>query len=352
MIAKISIYSLLIGAVLFFLLISIPSILYPFIIAFILSYLLNPSMSFLDKKYGLSSSVTAFLVTISMAVTIISAFIYFGPIIYEQMETLIHRMPYYKEYVVKDIIPVIVAKLIKIDPSIANKAKAIIDQSVNIIFGIFLSAVHNFWGYTLATMHLIFFIILTPVLLFFFLRDWSSMSKEFFGLFPKNHQAFVKTLFKDIDRVLGAYIRGLMIVCTILATYYTVSFKLVSLEFAALLGVLSGVAIAIPLIGGVMSISISVLVVHFTYGFDMHIIYLLSIYACGAILENVFLTPKIIGDSIGLSPLWIIFSVLMFGYISGPVGMVLAIPITAVMKVILLHIKSDYKNSSIYNAKA
>ena len=349
---KISITGILLALVLGFLCFSLPDVMYPFIISFILSYLLNPLVTILSNKFHIPRSISAVMISILLIVTLVTAIIYFIPLIYAQISLLIHQIPQYESYVRENVVPIVLHKVSVLDPQISTKLKSIVDQSINGIFDIFSHAAHNVWSYTMATIHILLFMVLVPVVLFFLLRDWDDMSKGFFDLFPKFHQKFVKKLFGDIDSVLGSYLRGEMIVCSILTTYYSIGLTFLGMDFAILLGVLWGFSIILPLIGTIFVVTSLLFVGYFTFGFSIQLLYVAILYGAGALVEGTVLTPKIIGDSLGLNPAWIIFAVLLFGYVAGPVGILLAIPTTGVIRVILTHLKQDYKKSMLYNSKA
>jgi len=349
---KVSITAIFLVLVTGFLCFKIPDITYPFVVAFILAYLLNPLAIILNNKLGMSRAITSIIISILLIVLMAAAMIYLVPLIYTQISVLIRHIPAYESYIINNIVPIIVQKMGAMDPQISTKLKVIADQGINGMFGVVSHAAQNVWSYTMATIHLLLFMVLVPVVLFFLLRDWRHIAEGFFDLFPKHHQKFVKTLFQDIDNVLGAYLRGEMIVCSILAIYYSIALTFIGMDFAVLLGMVCGISIILPLIGMIIAITSLGLVGYLTFGFSIHMAYIGGIYLVGALLENTFLTPKIIGDSLGISPVWIIFSVLLFGYIAGPVGILMAIPTTGVIKVILVHMKQDYKKSNLYNSKA
>ena len=348
---KISITVIFLALLAAFLCFKIPDITYPFVIAFILAYLLNPLANILNRKFGMSRFATSIIISILLLLLMIMAMIYLVPLIYTQILALIRHIPAYEAYILHNIVPVIVEKMGAIDPQISTRLKAVADQGINGMFEVFSHAVHNLWAYTMATVHLMLFMTLVPVVLFFILRDWDIMTSGFFELFPKYHQKFVKTLFKDIDNVLGAYLRGEMIVCSILATYYSIGLTIIGMDFAILLGILCGFSIILPLIGSICVVISLASVGYLTFGFSTHMIYIAILYLFGVLIEATVLTPKIIGDSIGVSPVWIIFAVLLFGYIAGPIGILMAMPVTGVIKVILTYLKQDYKKSDLYNSK-
>lgn len=348
---KISITAILLAFVTGFLCFKIPDVTYPFVCAFIFAYLLNPVAIVLHSKFGMGRAITAILTAFLLIIIMIGLIVYLVPLIYSQISNLIHHIPQYESYIRSNIIPVIIEKMGKIDPQFSTRIKILADEGVNSIFQVLSHSAHHLWSYTIATIHILLYMVLVPVLLFFLIRDWDSMSENFFALFPKYHQKFVKALFRDIDNVLGAYLRGEMIVCSILATYYSICFTAIGMDFAILIGVLCAFSIILPLIGTIIVIVSLAVIGYLTFGFSIQMLYMACIYFLGATIEGTILTPKIIGDSLGVSPVWIIFAVLLFGYIAGPVGILLAIPTTGIIKVILSHLSQDYKKSELYNSK-
>jgi putative permease len=203
----------------------------------------------------------------------------------------------------------------------------------------------------MATINAIVMIFLIPVLLFYFLKDWEDMKFSFYDLFPTASQKLVRNMFSDINNVLSAYIRGQLLVCLIWAIYYYITLSYIGIDLALILAVISGIAPIVPLVGAIISIAVSMLVGYFTFGFDVHLLYILSTYIVGNIIDSSLITPKIIGDSIGINPIWIVFAVLVLGYLIGPIGMLVAIPIAGIISVILKYATQDYKDSALYKKK-
>jgi putative permease len=329
----------------------IPSIAWPFLISFILAYALSPLMEFLQEKFRLPRTLSACIVLSIFLVIFGLLLVLLLPLIYSQISILVSKIPIYKSYVNKEVVPYILEKLHSIDSRISISAKSALNQSVDNIFEMCVAMLNNIWSYTMATINAIVMIFLIPILLFYFLKDWEKMKFSFYDLFPTTTQKLVRNIFFDINNILSAYIRGQLLVCLIWAVYYYMALAYIGIDLALILAVISGIAPIVPVVGAIISISASMIVGYFTFGFDAYLLYILLIYVVGNIIDSALVTPKIIGDSIGINPIWIVFSVLVLGYLIGPIGMLVAIPIAGVISVILKYARQDYKDSELYKKK-
>jgi putative permease len=308
-------------------------------------------MEFLQGKFSPPRALSASIVLLVFIVICGVVVVLLLPLIYSQISILVSKIPIYKSYVNKEVIPYILEKLHAIDSTISISAKDALNQSVDNIFEICVVMLNNIWSYTMATINAIVMIFLIPVLLFYFLKDWEDMKFSFYDLFPTASQKLVRNMFSDINNVLSAYIRGQLLVCLIWAIYYYITLSYIGIDLALILAVISGIAPIVPLVGAIISIAVSMLVGYFTFGFDVHLLYILSTYIVGNIIDSSLITPKIIGDSIGINPIWIVFAVLVLGYLIGPIGMLVAIPIAGIISVILKYATQDYKDSALYKKK-
>lgn len=338
----------LIGVILW---LHLPSVVVPFIIAFIIAYILNPIMVSLHGKLDLSRGIAAVIILFGFLVIFASIMLVLVPLIYNQMSVLFKKLPIYKDFINDRIIPYILIKLESIDPSLAGSAKETVTQSVDEIFTVFVKLVNNIWSYTMATINALVMVFLIPVLLFYFLRDWEKMSSSFYEFFPKNTQTLVRSIFEDINKILSAYIRGQLLVCLFWGVYYYIALRLIGVELAFILAIISGIAPIIPIVGAVVSFVSTMLVGFFTFGMGTELLYILSIHVIGAVLDGTVITPRIIGGSIGLSPVWIVFSVLTMSYLLGAIGLLVGIPIAGIISVFLKYANLDYKQSKLYNKK-
>lgn len=326
----------------------ISNILLPFFVAGIIAYILHPIIDNISLRYKLPKIIVVSTISLLFFSVFVVVVVVVLPIIYQQTTLLIIKIPTYKNYLATELIPVITAKITAIDPTIAEKIKDSINNFVNGIFSVITSLVDNIWHYTLTTINLFILILLIPLILFYFLRDWSKMSKNIDLLLPIKGKKKIQKIFSAINESLSAYIRGQLNVCLLLSIYYVISLSMIGIDLGVLLGVISGFSIIIPFIGVLISFSLTMIVSYFALGMVPQLFYIIIIYFIGSIIDSYILSPKIIGDKIGLHPVWIIFAVLALGNILGFIGILFAVPIAAITKILFLAAVDFYKSSKFY----
>ncbi|MCC8399940.1 MAG: AI-2E family transporter [Rickettsia endosymbiont of Culicoides impunctatus] len=326
----------------------ISNILMPFFIAGIISYILQPIIDNLSLRYKLSRTIVVSVISFLFFSIFAIVIVVLLPIIYQQTTLLISKIPAYKDYLQTELIPVITAKFYSIDPDIADNIKNSISNFVNGIFLLITGLANNIWHVTMVTINLFVLILLIPLILFYFLRDWLTMSENINLLLPLKGKKKILKILSAINTSLSAYIRGQLNVCLLLSIYYGVSLSILGVDLGLLLGVLSGFSIIIPFVGILISFSLTMIVSYFAFGMVSTLFYIIIIYLVGTIVEGYILSPKIIGDKIGLHPLWIIFAVLALGNIFGFLGILFAIPIASIVKVLFLSAIDFYKSSKFY----
>lgn len=324
-------------------------ILVPFFAAFIIAYILRPLINAVTVKCKISRDIVPYLVfSLFIGVFIIVCTILF-PAIYKQTAILISKIPLYKDYIQRELLPILMHKFHAIDPDIANNIKNSIDSFLNIIFSVISRIFNNIWSYTLATIYGFMLVIVVPILLFYFLRDWSKMVSYVEGLLPVTHKQQILTIFSDINKLLSAYMRGQMNICLMLACYYSILLALIGLDLSLLLGVLSGFLIIIPFIGGFLSFTLAIIISYFTFGLSNKLLYVFVIYIIGYSVESYILSPTIIGERIGLHPLWVMLAVFACGSLFGFWGVFFAIPIAGIIKILISVVVDCYKSSRFYS---
>ncbi len=322
----------------------------PFFIAGIISYILQPIIDNLSLRYKLSRTIVVSVISFLFFSIFAIVMVVLLPIIYQQTTLLISKIPAYKDYLQTELIPVITAKFYSIDTDIADNIKNSISNFVNGIFLLITGLANNIWHVTMVTINLFVLILLIPLILFYFLRDWLTMSENINLLLPLKGKKKILKILSAINTSLSAYIRGQLNVCLLLSIYYGVSLSILGVDLGLLLGVLSGFSIIIPFVGILISFSLTMIVSYFAFGMVSTLFYIIIIYLVGTIVEGYILSPKIIGDKIGLHPLWIIFAVLALGNIFGFLGILFAIPIASIIKVLFLAAIDFYKSSKFYKS--
>lgn len=192
-------------------------------------------------------------------------------------------------------------------------------------------------------------LLLVPVVGFYLLRDWDVMLARLRNLLPRRREGLVVRLAGECHEVLGAFLRGQLLVMLALALVYATGLMLVGLELGLLIGVLAGLASLVPYMGFVVGIGAALVAVLFQFGLDWYpLLGVLLVFTFGQLLEGMWLTPLLVGDRIGLHPVAVIFAILAGGQLFGFTGVLLALPVAAVIMVLLRHVHDFYKLSALY----
>ncbi len=320
----------------------------PFIIAFIIAYMLYPATKFVSEKLEIAlsrSGIIIFTLFMSVCATVITII---APLIYTQISAFIKKLPDY-HLKLQHGITNLSDQFSQIDPNISAKISEHLREVIDQLLTLFSSVINHVWDYTLATINFFTICVIVPFALFYFLRDWEKMTNSLDALFPVRSKGQMREIMLSINQLLSDYIRGQLTICVILSIYYIISFSLVGLDFALLLGLCSGFLVLIPFIGTIISFIIVMLSGYISFGLDIHLLYIIAIYMVAHFLEGYYLTPKIIGEKIGLHPVWIVFAVLVAANLFGILGIVIALPVAGIIKILWGHLLNYYKLSSIYN---
>lgn len=206
---------------------------------------------------------------------------------------------------------------------------------------------HGLFTQGLGLLNTILNITLLPIFVFYLLRDWDLLLKKILSFIPSRHHNGLTETLTEVDERLSAFVRGQIKVCIYLAVLYTVGLLIVGIDLAIPIGILSGTLFIIPYLGTVVGIILGVFMAILKFGFSWHVLGVFGVFAVSQSIEGWFLTPYIVGDKVGLSPMVVMIALIVGGSILGIWGMMLAIPITAVLSVIgsrwiQAYIKSDF----------
>jgi len=191
-------------------------------------------------------------------------------------------------------------------------------------------------------------IILLPVISFYFLLDWNRLKINSSMLVPRKSRNKVNNFINRINVLMSAYTKGQITLILCLSIYYCISLNLIGLEKATALGLFTGCAILIPYVGFAFGFLLAMLIGVFQYGFTAHILFIVLIYSIGQLLESFILTPRLVGGSIGLHPITVIISLIVFGQLLGFLGILFALPIAAILQIIIKEGYRYYRNMSYY----
>ena len=191
-------------------------------------------------------------------------------------------------------------------------------------------------------------LVLVPVVLFYLLMDWPRIVARVQALIPQRQAGSVNAFLEECDALLGQYLHGQLLVMLVLAVYYTVCLALFGFDLALPLGVFTGLAIFIPYIGFGLGLALALLAGTLQFASLHGLVAVAIVYGVGQVLESFVLTPRLVGERIGLSPLAVIFALLAFGHLFGFVGVLVALPLSAVALVALNRLRTAYLGSRLF----
>jgi predicted PurR-regulated permease PerM len=191
-------------------------------------------------------------------------------------------------------------------------------------------------------------IVLVPFLTFYFLRDWDLLKERVAALVPRDHIGTVSRLAKESDQVLGAFLRGQFSVMVVLGVLYAVGLWAVGLDLGLLIGFIAGLVSFVPYLGPATGVILGVLAALVQYGDWAHVALVLGVFGIGQTIESYVLTPRMVGDKIGLHPVAVVFAIMAGGQLFGFLGVLLALPVAAIANVLLRYAHERYKHSRLY----
>jgi predicted PurR-regulated permease PerM len=324
-------------------------VLTPFVLAAMLGWLGDPLVDRLQRA-GRSRGASVALVFTAMALLTLLALLLLLPMIEQQLATLIDSLPDYREWVMETALPWVERRTgMELTNWLdLNSLVALIRDNWERAGG-FASRVLGYMSRSgIALITMVANIALLPVLTYFFLRDWDLLVARVGALIPRDHLPTVTRLAKESDEVLGGFLRGQFLVMLVLGVMYGVGLWAIGLDLGILIGIIAGLLTFVPYLGPASGIILGVIAALVEYGDWQHIVGVLIVFGIGQVIESYWLTPKLVGDRIGLHPVAVVFAVLAGGQLFGFLGMLLALPVAAVANVLLRYAQERYTRSRLY----
>jgi predicted PurR-regulated permease PerM len=336
------------------LLVALGPVLTPFLAAGILAYALNPGV---DRLAGLAlggwrmpRALAVLIVVLLFLLALIALILIVVPVLRTEIPLLQAQIP---QFLVKlnDLLGPRLAEFgiqTRLDGA---GIKALLSQQM-------ATSGDEIWSAVLASARIggtavigwIATAVLIPFVLFYLLMDWHAMLGRIAGAVPRRWVQQTVAMANEVDSLLAQYLRGQLLVMLTLAAYYSVALMIARFDVALPVGILTGLLVFIPYLGFSLGLGLALIAAVLQFS-DWHgLISVAIIYGCGQMLESFFLTPRLVGERIGLNPLAVIFALLAFGQLFGFVGVLLALPASAVLMVAFRHLRRHYLGSSFYNA--
>jgi predicted PurR-regulated permease PerM len=315
----------------------------PFVLGGAIAYFLDPVADRLERL-GASRAVATTVITLSAVLIFVLMALLVVPLLVQQAVSLFETAP----RLFQDLQAFLTVKF----PSIVDQESVLRQSLISIgetirerggeLLNTVLTSVNS-----LVSIVLLFVIV--PVVAFYLLYDWDNMVARIDDLLPRDHAPTIRALAVEIDRTLASFIRGMGTVSLILGTYYAVALMLVGLQFGLIVGALAGLVTFIPYVGALVGGALAIGLALFQFWGDWVSIGLVAgIFVLGQVVEGNVLTPRLVGSSVGLHPVWLIFALSVFGSIFGFVGMLVAVPVAAVIGVVARFGIGGYKRSLLY----
>jgi len=342
---------LLVAVLIIALFLLLEPILTPFLVAGLLAYLGDPLADRLEAR-GMGRTVAVTLVFSALILLLITAVVLTIPLVGRQLDLLAHAIPQWLEQLQLTLIPWLQKTLELPQGSlpIAEFKTAISNNWVTAG-----SMLGQLWGKiagsSLAMIAGLANLVLIPVVTFYLLRDWDTLMSHIRDLLPRSIESTVVKLTNECDEIIGAFIRGQLLVMLALGILYSVGLGFVGLDLALILGLIAGLASIVPYMGFFVGIAAASVAAWFQFHEPMPLIGVALVFAVGQLLEGMVLTPLLVGDRIGLHPVAVIFAIMAGGQLAGFSGILLALPAAAIIMVLLRHAHRSYKDSAVYTAK-
>lgn len=320
----------------------------PFIAGLAVAYFLDPVADRLEKL-GLPRWLATSVILAAFVLSLILALILLVPILVNQLNGFIERVPGY--------ITALQAWLAEMNqgwlgrfvgerlPEIQRQLGEYAGQGAALL-GRFAASI---WSGGQAVASVIGVIVITPVVAFYLLLDWDHMVERVDGWLPRQHADTIRGLVREIDGAIAGFVRGQAIVCLLLGLFYGIGLTLVGLSFGFLIGLGAGLISFIPFVGSILGLIVALGVAIVQFWPDWHMLILVAVvFGVGQFIEGNILSPRLVGSSVGLHPVWLMFSLLAFGSLFGFLGLMVAVPVAAAIGVLIRFALRQYLGSILY----
>lgn len=316
-------------------------ILTPFLLAAVIAYICNPLVTWLEVRKVPRTLSTIFVMFLTMGVFITMVLILL-PLFEKEVERMVERVPFFLDLVKNQFIPWIEDHFnVELQIDIAS-LKQMLTENWKSAGGVAAQLLPSLKSGGMIVLTFLMNLILVPVVLFYLLRDWNSLVRQIGELIPPVWQKQIFTLAKETDDVLAEFMRGETSVIAIMSFYYVTGLWLVNLEFALPIGLMSGILVFVPYLGTITGLALATFAAITQFQDWSGVITVWAVVGSGQLLESMLITPRLVGERIGLHPVAVIFSLLAFGQLFGFIGILLALPVSAVLLVLLRHLHAQY----------
>jgi predicted PurR-regulated permease PerM len=331
------------------------TILLPFGAGFVLAFMLDP-LADRVQRLGLSRAMATLVVFGGMVLAFILILALLIPMLTEQLTEFIKSLP----AILKSLQDFTSAQILKLQnalgPQLAARLQSVqnpLDPLLRDAAAMTAAFLGSLWVGGQAVFKTISFFVIMPLVACYLLYDWDHMIAVIDQHLPRRDVSKIRTMAREMNAVLAAYLRGQALICLILGVIYSVGLTAMGLNFSLLIGLGAGFIAFVPYLGNIVGLSTALLVALAQFGPEFTpLASVILIFAIGQFTDGYILQPRLIGPAVGLHPVWLIFALYAFGSLFGFVGVLLAVPLAACIGVLLHHILAYYKSTQLYKEKA
>ena len=324
-------------------------ILTPFLLAAVIAYICNPMVTRL-ASHRLSRTIGAILVMFLLLGMFVALIFIMVPLFEEEARRLMDKVPVYLDVLKNHVMPWLEARFnISLQPDM-NVLKEAISEHWQSAGGVAAKVLPSLTSGGMAIVEFLVNMLLVPVVLFYLLRDWDMLIKLIDEMIPRYWHRQISILARETDQILAEFLRGQLSVIVLMSICYITGLWLAGLEFALPIGLVAGILVFVPYLGMIVGLTLATLAAVMQFQDWSGIIPVWIVFGAGQLLEGMLFTPWLVGDRIGLHPVMVIFALMAFGQLFGFFGILLALPVSAVLLVWLRHLHQHYLVSNFYKS--
>lgn len=319
----------------------------PFVAGLVIAYLLQPLVARLTV-WGLPRGVAVAAVTSVVVIVLVTAVLIGAPLLAREIADLVGRVPGYLERLRELYVHSAAAEALGARFEVQELTSSL-GGALGSVSSWLTSAGKSLLSGGMAFFGAISTVVLAPIIAFYLLLDWNRMVETVDGWIPPANRETVRMLFRRIDRALAGFIRGQSLVCLFLGSWYAIGLMLIGVNFGLLIGISAGVLSFIPFVGTFIGLFFGLIVATAQFWPEWWpVVAVAAVFGTGQFLEGNILSPKIVGEAVGLHPVWLIFALFAFGSLFGFVGLLVAVPVAAALGVLIRFALERYRQSAFF----
>lgn len=322
----------------------------PFLVGMAVAYICDPAVERLDRNTRVPRWLGTTLVLSAFLLVAVAILIVIVPVVQRQLAGFLADLPRYIELASERLQPIWSRLREDLTREEIERLSQTFGSYAGDAIGWLGTIVGSLWRGGMAVVDVLSFLVITPVVAFYILRDWPKVLDQIDRLIPRPQQQTIHRLMSDIDTTLASFIRGQGLVCLILGSFYAIALSVVDLNFAILVGLTAGFLSFIPYVGTAVGFLSSTGIALVQFDSPAMWAVVIGIFVAGQVLESL-LTPKLVGDSIGLHPVWVMFALFAGATLAGFTGVLLAVPVAAIVGVVVRFALDRYRQSSLYRGQ-